>query len=152
MRILLVEDEYVLRDVLETELLDAGFDVCAVGTGDDAKLEILNSKFDLLVTDIQLPGSINGLELAHFCQRIRPGTPVVYVSALSDIAREGVRGSVVVRMPFRPSKLIQPIRTLAERGMVNGSILNAEESLFRRATGGNSSNWMILVALITQAV
>jgi len=152
LKILLVEDEYLLRDVLETELLDAGFAVCAVGTSDDAKIQILNSRPDMLVTDIRLPGSMNGLDLARFCQRIRPGTPVVYVSAFGEVAQEGVQGSVFIRKPFKPSKLMQSVRMLAARGLPKGSIPDPEEYFIRRATRGNSSNWMMLIALLVQTV
>ncbi len=88
-RVLLVEDEVVLRMSTTDMLEQLGCFVAGVGTGEQA-LELLaqGGSFDLLVTDLGLPG-INGEELANRVRRQFPRLPVVIASGYG---RSGVQG------------------------------------------------------------
>src|ERR1700733_11880531 len=80
-KVLVVEDEMVLRmravDIVE----DAGFMPVEAVNADEA-IAILESRsdIDLLFTDIQMPGSIDGLKLAHAVHKRWPGIKIVLVS------------------------------------------------------------------------
>ena len=82
MSILLVEDDEFARELLEIVLTGAGLDVVAVADGDEA-LELIEQgeTFDLLVTDIRLPGRYDGWSTAVEVRRFMPDIPVIYMTA-----------------------------------------------------------------------
>ena len=84
-RVLVVEDEFLIRLTLTEALGDEGFEVLEAETG-DAALPILmdGSGVSLLLTDIQLPGSLNGLALVERVRRTKPGLPVIYMTGRPD--------------------------------------------------------------------
>jgi CheY-like chemotaxis protein len=87
-RILLVEDEPVIRGIVADMLSDAGFEVTATCTGDEAAILIADSdRFDVLLTDITMPGLIDGIGLAEHAREVHPALPVVFVSGRPDHAR-----------------------------------------------------------------
>jgi CheY-like chemotaxis protein len=79
--LLLVEDDDDFRIVMSETLVDEGFEVIEARTGDEAvdRMQHLG-KLDLLVTDIQIPGRLDGNGVATEAKRQRPGLPVVYIS------------------------------------------------------------------------
>ena len=80
-RLLLVEDDDDFRLVMSETLVDEGFEVVEARTGDEALERLLNlTRLDLLVTDIQTPGHLDGNALATEAKRQHPGLPVVYIS------------------------------------------------------------------------
>jgi CheY-like chemotaxis protein len=80
-RILVVEDEFLIRLTLTEALGDEGFEVLEAETGDEA-LPMLapGSGIRLLLTDIQLPGSLNGFTLVDRARQIAPDLPVIYMT------------------------------------------------------------------------
>ena len=87
-RILLVEDEPLARETMADTLGDAGFEVTATCTGDEAAILLADSdRFDLLLTDITMPGLIDGIGLAEHAREVHPGLPVLFVSGRPDNAR-----------------------------------------------------------------
>lgn len=80
-RVLVVEDEFLIRLTLAEALGDEGFEVLEAETGDDA-LPMLTaaSGIRLLLTDIQLPGTLNGRALATRVRQILPALPVIYMT------------------------------------------------------------------------
>lgn len=81
-RILVVDDDEVIRDTL-CELLsqDHSCEVADTAEGALAKLEA--EPFDLVLTDISMPG-LSGMELLKRVLELYPGTPVIMISGLSD--------------------------------------------------------------------
>jgi len=75
-RILLVEDEALIRLAVLDALEDCGFEVAIALNAGDALKQIEHADFDLVFTDIQMPGKINGLGLASWLRINRPGLPV----------------------------------------------------------------------------
>jgi CheY-like chemotaxis protein len=123
--LLLVEDEPLIRPVLEEELADAGFDlvVTADGTQGMAELEADASRFRGIVTDIRLGKGPGGWEIARRAREISPAMPVVYVSG--DSAHEwtarAVPGSVMVAKPFVPAQSITALAPLLNQAAGIGS-------------------------------
>ncbi|WP_309627310.1 response regulator [Brevundimonas sp.] len=80
-RVLVVEDEFLIRMLVADHLRDAGFTVVEAFNGDEA-IAILTSgvPIDLVFTDVRMPGAADGLELLAFVKRTRPGLPVLMTS------------------------------------------------------------------------
>jgi two-component system, response regulator PdtaR len=79
--ILLVEDEALLRMTVADELRIAGFTVVECRSADEAfELVKAGGNFDLLLTDVQMPGARNGLDLAREVAALRPELPVIITS------------------------------------------------------------------------
>lgn len=92
-RILLVEDNAEVAEITERMLRDMGFEVELCDRAGKAldRLRVAQD-FDLLLTDVVMPGGVNGIDLARSVQRHFPGLPVVltsgYVSAMPPNAHE----------------------------------------------------------------
>jgi CheY-like chemotaxis protein len=101
-RILLVEDEMLVRELAYEDLTDAGHEVTAAGTGDEA-LSLLREgrSFDVLFTDIRMPGAIDGWELAAEAKQISPGIKVVYATGLNDDTDRKYEGERMLTKPYR---------------------------------------------------
>jgi DNA-binding NtrC family response regulator len=84
-RILLVEDEFLIRMMVSDVLRDAGFDVIEAANADEA-LTILKSavRIDLMISDVRMPGSIDGLGLLAVVRGTLPTLPVIITSAHLD--------------------------------------------------------------------
>ena len=91
LRALLVDDDADIRMALADALIDAGYAVCTAGDGMQALEQLRQRRFDVIVTDYQMP-RMNGAELLAVCKKRFPMTPVILVSgagpALEQIARE----------------------------------------------------------------
>lgn len=84
-RVLVVEDEFLIRLTLSEALGDEGFEVLEAETGDAALPMLMDgSGIRLLLTDIQLPGSLNGLALVDRARQAMPELPVIYMTGRPD--------------------------------------------------------------------
>ena len=121
--VLLVEDEPALRSLVERVLTDRGYQVVVAGSGPEA-LEALKNQTrppDLLLTDVILPGGMQGNQLAKHLLRSFPGLSVLYMSgyARDSIVREGPsdKGVDCLEKPFTPESLAAAVkRALDKRG------------------------------------
>jgi len=117
MCILLVEDEVLIRDLLTDELTVQGFEVCAAATGDQAAalIEAPPRPFSLLITDIHMPGRLNGIDLGRLLRRCHKLVPIIYMTgrpdALTALTSPGPWEAVLLK-PFSPSALLRLIRRL----------------------------------------
>jgi CheY-like chemotaxis protein len=109
-RVLLVEDEFLLSDMLTEVLAEHGFEVYAVDNARDALQHLTcGSPCDILLTDINLPGSIDGAALARLARELRPQLPVVYASGSYTRLEQldAVSGAIFVPKPYNPDKLCE---------------------------------------------
>jgi CheY-like chemotaxis protein len=101
--VLLVEDEVLISHLVAESLSERGFTVHEVTTA-DAALRYIGSgaELDVLFTDINLPGRINGAELAERARALRPDLPIVYASGRYSAAEIGALTprSVFVAKPY----------------------------------------------------
>ncbi|MBI3878235.1 MAG: sigma-54-dependent Fis family transcriptional regulator, partial [Verrucomicrobia bacterium] len=79
-RILLIEDDPGLAKGLESVLDDDGYDVALVPRGDDGLKRATRDEFDVVLTDLRLPG-LSGLELVRELHRAKPRLPIVLMTA-----------------------------------------------------------------------
>ena len=79
-RILVVDDEPSIRTVLKAHLSRDGYDVAIASDGAEAVSALTANPFDLVISDLKMPG-MSGLELLAWCIREQPGLPVVLITA-----------------------------------------------------------------------
>lgn len=108
--ILVVEDEAIIRWAWAQDLIDAGFAVREAGTGDEA-LDILVSeqRVDALVTDIRMPGFVDGWTLAERAREDRRELPVIYTTGFSPDHARQVPGSVLLTKPMPTNAIIDAL-------------------------------------------
>lgn len=117
-RVLLVEDEDLLRNSLDHLLRRAGLQVHAVRTAAEALLLPPDFVPDVLVTDWLLPGDCDGIQLAHRLRQSLPDLRVIVITGLlardarGDIERDGVV-SVCMEKPFLFAQLLEVIERTA---------------------------------------
>ncbi len=75
-----------MREALAELLSDAGYDVTATCTADEAAILLAEGpRFELLLTDLTMPGQIDGWGLAQHARELQPSLPVVFVSGRADV-------------------------------------------------------------------
>jgi DNA-binding response OmpR family regulator len=103
--VLLVEDEFLISEWVAESLTQQGFAVQTAANAADALRYLASEPVDVLFTDINLPGGMDGAALALRAREIHPDLPVVYASArvtmLEPTAR--VPGAIVVPKPYEPA-------------------------------------------------
>ena len=114
--VLLVEDEGLIRSTLAETLEDAGYTVVAAENG-DAACDLLKGRggFDVLLTDIQMPGSADGIEVARDFHERHPDRPVVFMTGRPDmLSRMGrlSRCERLLRKPFGTAQMLNAIQGL----------------------------------------
>ncbi len=80
--ILIVDDDDIIRETLH-ELLSATYTCKTAETAEQALVQLESEAFEVVVTDISMPG-LSGLELLRHVLRLYPQTPVILVSGLSE--------------------------------------------------------------------
>ncbi|WP_192924984.1 response regulator transcription factor RpaB [Sodalinema gerasimenkoae] len=116
-KILVVDDDAAIRQMLDVRLSMAGYDVATVADGQDALAFFEENQADLVVLDVMLP-QINGFQV---CRQLRQGSsiPVVMLSALADIkdriaGLEAGADDYLVK-PFSPRELEARIESILRR-------------------------------------
>jgi DNA-binding response OmpR family regulator len=114
--VLLVEDERLIREMVESTLEEAGYAVMTSGDGKTA-LEALEQGADgfaALITDVNLGGATNGWAIATRARELSPAIPVIYVTGDSahEWSAHGVPNSVLVAKPFVPTEIMVALANL----------------------------------------
>jgi two-component system response regulator MtrA len=117
-RVLIVDDDTALSEMLSIVLRNEGYDTYLVATGDKAVPAFREFKPDLLLLDLMLPG-MDGIDV---CRAIRAesGVPIVMLTAKSDtvdvvLGLESGADDYVVK-PFKPKELVARMRARLRRG------------------------------------
>jgi len=107
--ILVVDDDESVRRSLQRILTRAGYEVEAVQTAEDALERLAGRSFDLVLTDLQMPG-MNGLQLLAEIKQLAPQLPVVMITghADADVVIQALRHGVSDFMPkpYQPEELL----------------------------------------------
>jgi CheY-like chemotaxis protein len=116
-RVLVAEDDPVVRTMLQRLLREAGFEVRTAKHGDEALGIALRASgaFDLVVTDVRMP-VMDGLELVRRLRERWPGLPVLYISGydleLSAGSRRSASRQSLLRKPFDLDELLREVTRL----------------------------------------
>ncbi|MBI3899148.1 MAG: response regulator transcription factor [Gammaproteobacteria bacterium] len=119
-KILIVDDDPHIREVLRFALGRAGFETCEAANGVEALLRHQQDKVDLVVLDILMP-EMDGTEV---CRRLRQRgtTPIVFLSSKDDeidrILGLELGGDDYLTKPFSPRELVARVRAVLRRGVV----------------------------------
>ena len=134
-KILIVEDERLIREVLSGELRKAGHSVVTAADGQEALQIIGTDIFDLVITDLKMPGRIGGMEILGAVKEISPDTVVIVITAFATFA-VGVEAMKlgaydVLPKPFDNEHVVLKVRTALE-----AKRLTAENLLLKRELKG----------------
>ncbi|MND92352.1 Blue-light-activated protein [compost metagenome] len=116
-RILLIDDESILRMLIKDMLSELEFQVMEVPDG-HAGLAVLQSDaaIDLLITDIGLPGGLDGRQVADAARALRPGLKVLFITGYAEQSvtdRQGLEpGMQVLAKPFALEELVERVRQI----------------------------------------
>lgn len=114
-RVLIVEDEFLIRLTLAEVLADEGFEVLEAESGDEAA-RILEGRTDIavLLTDMQLPGKLDGRALVQHARQANPMLPVVFMTGRPDVLSPDSSGApeIFVAKPYLPSAICAAVRQL----------------------------------------
>lgn len=114
-RILLVEDDTAVREMLQVTLGAAGYQVTPAASGDEAMTKYQEaSAFDLLITDIVMPGTLQGTGLARAVREMDPDLPMIFMSgyaAEATVHGNGLRPEDIRLMkPVPRAELLKAVR------------------------------------------
>lgn len=111
----------MIRAMLAEELTAQGFEVIEAENGDQAAalIEAQLEHLSLLVTDIHMPGRLDGIAVARLLHERRPDIPVIYMTGRPDVLG-GIRPlgtrDVLFRKPFALSELLAAVKRLISQG------------------------------------
>ncbi len=112
-RILLVEDETLLRMDLARQLQRAGYQVIACDSADQAQYFLSNKSVDLLLTDLKMPGTMDGRELVHHVAGRADRPKIAVVSAYFE-ETGNLQVDAVFKKPVRVAQLLKEVRRLLQ--------------------------------------
>lgn len=143
--ILLVDDEEMILDSLSAILLKDGYQVDCAKSGDEA-LDILKQKqFDLIITDIRMPG-INGLEMVEHLKILKPNQKILVITGYGSL-------ETAVKAQHRgvSDYLIKPIDIKSLKNSIRRALRSAEETLTPDAKHLEKklNDWMEYFSLIS---
>jgi len=166
-KVLIVDDEEGMRRLLGRVLSREGYETTTVGSGAEALQQLGSDQFDLVITDIQMPG-MNGLELLREIKAFDPSLPIIVITAYGTVenAVEALRAGAYhyITKPFETdeikltvAKAMERERLLAENrylhqelaerysfaGIVGGSV--AMQRVFEIASSVAASNANVMI-------
>ncbi|MBR0777254.1 response regulator [Bradyrhizobium diazoefficiens] len=113
MRVLLVEDDPLIREFVVEALREEGYEVIHAANGDQAMAWCARGAADVLVTDVKLPGKMDGWQIAERYRERYPGLPVIYATGFSPVSPRPVPGSAYLTKPYHPDDIVKAIKELA---------------------------------------
>jgi DNA-binding response OmpR family regulator len=122
-RVLIIEDDQEMRSLLEDFFLEEGFEIDSVGNGYDALGILIKKPFDLVITDIRMPG-LTGLDILPRIRKIQPGLSIIMITAFGseEVRRRAHERGVTVYLE-------KPIHFQKLRELVHQMVLSHGASL-----------------------
>jgi len=111
-RILVVEDDSLIREFVVEALREQGFEVIHASDGEEALEWCKRQVADVLVTDVRLSGEVDGWQIAERCREHDPGLPVIYATGYSPVQPRPVPGSLLLQKPYHPDQIVQAVRQM----------------------------------------
>lgn len=122
LRILFVDDEAALRQIAEQWLLGLGHAVTLAANADEALARLVETRFDLLITDVVMPGEMDGMSLVERCRRMYPEMPALLTTDFAGGVSAAMQGRCeVLGKPYTRTTLRQAIgETLSQHTPARG--------------------------------
>ena len=134
-KILVVDDQEMMRDSLAANLAREGHEVVAAGDGLAAVSRLVGSRFDLLISDLKMP-KMSGIELLAEAKKIRPEMPVVLMTAFATVSNavEAMKLGAYdyIQKPFDGEE----IKLLVDRTLEHSRLVK-ENAVLRRMNENN---------------
>jgi CheY-like chemotaxis protein len=116
-RVLLLEDDDPIRELMVEYLRDEGFHVTEARTGDQAMTLLVEpDRYDILMTDVRMPGRLDGVDVAEFVRRQYPDMPVLITSgyAAQLVGRIRALGppTVFINKPYDVNEVVEILRRM----------------------------------------
>mgnify|MGYP001574341508 FL=1 len=117
-KILLVEDEALIRELYTRQLTKAGFVVKPAATGEEAVQILKTENFDVILLDIMLPG-INGLQVLREYKLAQPNSPTVVV-LLTNLGQESIikegfdlgAQAYLIKTSYTPDRIVAEVQSI----------------------------------------
>jgi CheY-like chemotaxis protein len=108
--VLVVEDEVLVRLAVAETLRDEGYSVIEAANGDEA-LEVLatSTQIDVVFTDVNMPGSLDGAALGRYVRSTRPGLKVIVASGRVARAAALEAADVFLAKPYDPENIVKAV-------------------------------------------
>ena len=122
--VLLVEDEALIAEIIGEALAESGHTVHEVANAQEAIAHLANgARVDLLFTDINLPGDVDGIGLAEQARAVNPRLPVLFASGrwwrLEELQK--LPNAATLRKPYSPARACEAVELLlAEQTSIAG--------------------------------
>lgn len=116
--VLVVDDDSLIRVMMCEAFKEAGYDAYAAENADHA-VDVLASRaavIQLVVTDVRMPGSMDGLELGHLIAERYPDIPVVTMTGYNVNEVNNPPVGPLLRKPFDLSELMRTADVILEKG------------------------------------
>jgi two-component system, OmpR family, response regulator VanR len=111
-RVLVVEDNKNVQNVLSRMISSMGFEVALADNGLEALAVFLDGSFDLVLTDLQMP-TMDGSSLAHFVKEMSPNTPVILLTGADrETVWKKAKSESIDSVIFKPFKIIDFEKTV----------------------------------------
>jgi DNA-binding NtrC family response regulator len=140
-KILVVDDQEMMRDSLAANLAREGHDIVAAGDGQAAVQRLTAARFDLLISDLRMP-RMTGMELLGEAKKLRPEMPVVLMTAFADVptAVEAMKMGAFdyIQKPFDGEQ----IKFLVDRTLEHSRLVK-ENAALRRMNESNGPRPLI---------
>jgi DNA-binding NtrC family response regulator len=134
--ILVVEDEALIRIAVSAYLRECGYRVLEAGRSTEAMELIKAQVVDLVFTDVDMPGDMDGFGLARWVRERDPDLPIIITSGISSIARRATElcgESPFLNKPYAPDQLAACIGSLvalsrrrSQMGMYDKTVVSSQ--------------------------
>ena len=123
--ILIIDGDERARTLMEQTLAEQGFAVTAVGDGDSALRRIEAKPFALVVAEIRLPGSLDGMTTLQYARAQQPGLKCLFTSGFAPARPlNNLDLDDFIAKPFRRRELVGCVFELMQRDAVTGGAAN----------------------------
>src|SRR5688572_33293868 len=115
MKVLVVEDEPIIRLGMVSSIEDAGYIVIEAASADEAISRLAqDDEVGVVVTDVDMPGSMDGIRLAHYVRRRWPPIQLLVISGKTGVGTAELPSGVeFISKPYQEPRLLTLIETLS---------------------------------------
>ena len=108
---LIVDDEPAIRRYLQAVLNQQHLQTVEANDATDALrvVDQLGNSLDLILSDVKMPGDMDGVQLAHSVRNAYPAIPIILISGFSDSKEENTEGFELIPKPFSPETLLAAV-------------------------------------------